>query len=250
MEILALAVTAIAGVAMGAINNVAGGAGVLALLAFEHLHGLPLSLANPSSRVAAVAIGTFSFLGFWRAGRRPPPRAWLQALLAVPGALLGSNLALQLPDLAFRGYLAAMLVLLLRQQLKAAPIGEQPQRPAWVAALGCFLIGLHMGFAQIGTGLVAALVLAGAYRRDMIAVNMAKSTVVITTSLASAGTFVWSGNIVWVPALTLAAGAAIGSYLASHWSVAKGNAAISRVVVVIAALTLVEQLWQIGRALW
>ena len=143
MEILALAITAIAGVAMGAINNVAGGAGVLALLAFEHLHGLPLSLANPSSRVAAVAIGTFSFLGFWRAGRRPPPRAWLQALLAVPGALLGSNLALQLPDLAFRGYLAAMLVLLLRQQLKAAPIGEQPQRPAWVAALGCFLIGLN-----------------------------------------------------------------------------------------------------------
>lgn len=103
MEILVLALTALAGVAMGAINNVAGGAGVLALLAFEHLHGLPLPLANASSRVAAVAIGTFSFLGFLRAGRRPPPRAWGQGLLAVPGSLVGSALALELPDLAFRG---------------------------------------------------------------------------------------------------------------------------------------------------
>jgi uncharacterized membrane protein YfcA len=250
LEILVLALTALAGVAMGAINNVAGGAGVLALLAFVHLHGMPLPLANASSRVAAVAIGTFSFLGFLRAGRRPPPRAWLQGLLAVPGSLLGSALALELPDLAFRSYLAAMLVLLLRQQLKPAPPSEPAPRPAWLAALGCFLIGLHMGFAQIGTGLVATLVLASAYRRDLIAVNMAKSTVVITTALASVGTFAWHGNIVWAPALVLAAGAAVGSYLASHWSVAKGSAAIARVVVVIAVLTLLEQLWQIAIALW
>lgn len=246
MEVLALTLTAIAGVAMGAINNVAGGAGVLALLAFEHLLGMPLALANPSSRVAAVAIGTFSFLGYRAAGVRPMRTAWLQAALAVPGALLGSHLALNLPDLAFRGYLAAMLVLLLRQQLRPRPALPAQPRPAWLAALGCLLIGLHMGFAQIGTGLVATLVLASAYQRDMIAVNMAKATVVITTSLASVGTFAHAGNIVWLPACILAAGAGLGSYLASHWSVAKGSAAISRVVVVIATLTLLEQCWQIA----
>jgi uncharacterized membrane protein YfcA len=102
-----------------------------------------------------------------------------------------------------------------------------------------------MGYVQVGTGLVATLVLAQAYDRDLLAVNAAKSVIVIVTSIASAGTFAVTGSIVWIPALALAVGAAFGSYFASHWSVAKGSDAVRRVVVVIAVLTLVEQLRQI-----
>src|SRR5262245_51742726 len=61
----------VAGAAMGWINNVAGGAGVFALWAFQYAGGLELRIANPTARVAAVAIGLFSFLGYLRAGRRP-----------------------------------------------------------------------------------------------------------------------------------------------------------------------------------
>jgi uncharacterized membrane protein YfcA len=68
LDPVAAAVTVLAGLLMGAINNVAGGAGVLGLMAFEHAFGLPLAVANPSTRVAAVAIGTFACLGFLRAG--------------------------------------------------------------------------------------------------------------------------------------------------------------------------------------
>ena len=56
----AIAITVVAGIAMGAINNLAGGAGVLGLLAFEYLWGLPLDIANPSTRIAAIAIGAFA----------------------------------------------------------------------------------------------------------------------------------------------------------------------------------------------
>ena len=64
MDWLPIALTVVAGVAMGAINNLAGGAGVLGLLAFEHLFGLPLETANPSTRVAAVAVGSVFDGGF------------------------------------------------------------------------------------------------------------------------------------------------------------------------------------------
>ena len=53
---LAIAITVIVGIAMGAINNLAGGAGVLGLIVFEYVWGLPLAAANPSTRIAAVAI--------------------------------------------------------------------------------------------------------------------------------------------------------------------------------------------------
>ena len=245
-SIAAVSVTVVAGIAMGAINNVAGGAGVLGLLAFEYAWQMPLATANPSTRIAAVAIGVFAFLGFLRAGREVPGRAWWQGLVALPGALIGSRLALELPDLVFRSYLASVLVLLLRQQLRPLP-PKSPQAPRqWTGVLACFLIGLHMGYVQVGTGLVATLVLAHAYDRDLLTVNAVKSVLVIVTSLGSAGSFALADAIAWAPALALAAGAAVGSSFASHWSVARGAAAVRRVVVVIATLTLLEQLRQIA----
>jgi hypothetical protein len=243
--IAAVLVTIAAGLAMGAINNVAGGAGVLGLLAFEHAWGMPLELANPSTRIAAVAIGLFACLGFLRAGQPIPSRAWWQALLALPGAFAGSHLALALPDIVFRAYLAAVLVLLLWQQLRPRPAQPPAPPPPWVAALGCLLIGLHMGYVQVGTGLVTALVLAHAYGGDLLRVNAAKSILVIVTSLGSAGSFAAAGSIAWGPSIALAAGAGLGSYAASHWSVAKGTRAIRRVVVVLAVLTLLDQLQHI-----
>ena len=53
------------------------------------------------------------------------------------------------------------------------------------------------------------------------------------------------GAITWPPAIALAIGCGIGSYLASHWSVKKGADWVRRVVVVIASLALLEQLRQI-----
>jgi len=250
VDLLPLAITVVAGIAMGAINNVAGGAGVLGLLAFEYAFGLPLGIANPSTRIAAVAIGAFAALGFLRAGHRIPPRAWLQGLAGIPGALIGSQLAIGLPDIVFRVYLAAVLVLLLVQQLRhAAKPATSPRQATWLGFFGCFVIGLHMGYVQVGTGLVAAFVLASAYDRDLLAVNAAKSVIVITTSITSATCFVSAGAIDWTPAIALAIGCGAGSYAASHWSVAKGSDSIRRVVVVIASLTLLDQLRHIVLAI-
>ena len=87
----------------------------------------------------------------------------------------------------------------------------------------------------------------------MLAVNAAKGVVVITSSVASLTGFalapvLLAGQapvIAWGPAACLAVGTAIGSFLASKWTVDKGAASVRRVVVVIAALSLVEQLVQI-----
>ena len=185
MDFAAIALTVVAGLAMGAINNIAGGAGVLGLLAFEYGFGLPLQTANPSTRLAAVAVGCFAFLGFLRAGQKIPKAALTQAVIALPGALCGAYLALDLPDLIFRSYLAFVMVLLLWQQLRGIPSNPRPAS-SWARAFGCFMIGLHMGYVQVGTGLMATLVLARAYDRDLLAVNAAKSIVVLITATPSA----------------------------------------------------------------
>ena len=84
MDLAAILITTTAGVAMGFINTIAGGAGVFALWAFQYACGLPLSMANPTTRLGAVGVGLFAWLGFLRAGVVAPARAWRLAMFAVP----------------------------------------------------------------------------------------------------------------------------------------------------------------------
>jgi uncharacterized membrane protein YfcA len=250
VDALAIAVTVTAGIAMGAINNLAGGAGVFGLIAFEHACGLPLAVANPSLRPAGLCVGLFSFLGYARAGQRVPLATWLQSLWAVPGAPIGSWLALHLPDVVFWLYLAAVLGLLLWQQTRR-PATDKPVRtfPAWVGPLSCFCIGIHMGYAQVGVGLLSTLMLSASFGRDLLGITAAKSTIVVVTAIASIATF-WSADAMAVqPALWLALGTSIGAYQASRWAVAKGSAAVRAVVIAVTALMLAWSLVKIAQLL-
>src|SRR5688572_10021320 len=114
---------------MGAINNVAGGAGIIALWAFQYACGLPLAVANPSSRLGAIGVGLFAWLGFLRGGVRPGPGAWRLALCAVPGAFAGNLLALRADDLLFRCYLATVLAVLLVLQFRPRHTTGKPHAP-------------------------------------------------------------------------------------------------------------------------
>ena len=245
MDLLPILITFIAGLAMGAINNVAGGAGVLGLLSFEYACGMPLSIANPTTRISAVAIGLFSFLGYLRSGHSPSAKAWLISLAAIPGAWLGTELALELPDLVFRTYLSLIMLALLWQMLHKPSKRAQSPKHSWLAPFSCFLIGLHLGYAQVGTGLLAILLFTSTYSRDLITVNAAKSTAVILASVTSLLGFSTVHVIEWQPGLWLAAGTAIGSFYASRWAVAKGSEAIRKVVIGIAILTLAVQVTHI-----
>lgn len=258
MDFAALLITTVAGVAMGFINNIAGGAGVFALWSFQYACGLPLWMANPTTRLGAIGVGLFAWLGFLRAGVKAPARAWRLALFAIPGAFAGNLLALKAPDLLFRVYLATVLVLLLVQQNRAKKKPHDDAVREWIGAPGCFLIGVHMGFAQIGTGFLCALVLLTSYSKDFVQANVAKSVVVITSSIASLTGFVLAPMlfesqppvIAWGPAVALAVGTATGSFLASRWTVNRGSGAVQRFVLAIAVLALVEQFVQIALLLF
>jgi uncharacterized membrane protein YfcA len=82
---------------MGAINNMAGAAGAIGLIALEMAGGLGTVTANASLRLGALAIGIAGLVGFKSRGQAIPPRAWIYGLLAIPGAIAGAWLAVTLP---------------------------------------------------------------------------------------------------------------------------------------------------------
>lgn len=238
----------VTGIVVGAVNNLAGAAGALGLIALEEVAGMGPLQANATLRPSAVAVGVMGWLGFRSRGRSVPPRMWRYAMVAAPGAALGAWGAVNLPVWVFRGYLAAILLYVLAQQFRnrASSLTAVATHDAipWQRAAAFVFIGLHMGFVQVGTGLICIAALTAVHSRDLVQVNTAKMTLVIVSSITAVLCLALSDDLVWLPALQLTAGAALGSFFASRWSVSKGHGSLRIVVVAITLIVLARLAWQ------
>jgi uncharacterized membrane protein YfcA len=245
LDALHAAAIAASGVFMGWINNLAGGGGALGIVAFEELAGMDAKSADINLRPSALAIGTAGFLGFRSRGTAVPARAWWLGTVAVPGSLLGSYLAIELPVWILRSTLAVILLLVLWQQLSPRRLVPRKTEASFATTLAWFtLMGAHLGFVQVGAGLLTLIALVHLGARDLIWINSVKSAVVILTSAVSVGYFTLHGQIDWPPALCLASGCAVGSFLASRWSVDKGSAGVRWMVIAITVAVLLRLAWQ------
>ena len=234
---------------MGFINNLAGAGGLIGLMALDLAAGLVPTEANAALRPAALAIGISGLLGFASMGQLVPWKAWGYGLAAIPGAVAGSLLVVTLPEWAYHGALLAVVTAVLIQQLRrpSAPSHSSGPPSTGLGLLLFTLVGLHMGFLQVAVGLLIMMTLSRMHSRDLVAVNAAKTAIVICTAGASTMSLAIADAIDWRPALWLALGAAVGSFAASRWTLAKGHGAV-RIVVLLVCLALLLRL--AFRAFW
>jgi uncharacterized membrane protein YfcA len=239
-----------AGLALGFINNLAGAAGVIGLVALEGLTGMSTMDANASLRLSAVAVALAGMVGFSTKGQKIPRKMWGYSLLTIPGAVGGALMVHSDFELLFRVIVMAILTVILLQQLhnrgqNENPTNPQKSTPWWLLVILFSYLGAHMGFLQIAAGLVAIFTLSIVHSRDLVQINTAKMAVVLTAATASSITLACTDRITWGPALTMAAGAAIGSFTASRWSVSKGHNAVRAVVILICLAVLIRMLYQL-----
>jgi uncharacterized protein len=239
----------VTGFAVGWINNLAGAAGALGLIAFDWLLGMDVMAANAAIRPSALGIGLGGLIGFLSKKQEIPTKMWAYALLTVPGAVLGSFLVRPELELLFQLTLGALLLVVLGQSFAnksgGDTHGERAPSPLWLLLLLFSWLGAHMGFIQVGTGLVSIFILSIVHSRDLVRVNAAKMVFVLIAAVTSNVTLAIQDKIVWGPALYLAAGAGVGSFLASRWSVKKGHGAVRFVVIGICVVVIVRLAFQI-----
>ena len=97
-----------------------------------------------------------------------------------------------------------------------------------------------MGFLQVAVGLLIMTILSRTHSRDLVAINAAKTAIVISTAGASTLSLAIADAIDWRPALWLALGAAVGSFTASRWTLAKGHGAVRAVVLLVCLALLLR----------
>lgn len=236
---------ALAGIAAGFLNVLAGGGSLLTLPVLVLL-GLPAGVANGTNRLAVVSQSIAGVIAYRRAGKLTTEALGPVVIPTVLGAACGATLAAwaipeSLLEPALLGAMVVMAVVMtVKPSLVAPDETETPvswrERP-WALA-GLFGAGLYGGFAQAGVGFLLLAVLGGALRFDVVRANALKLVCTALFGVVALAIFVYADQVEWVAATVLAIGTVIGSQLGVRFAV-KASAKVLRWIVLVAVVASV-----------
>lgn len=248
MEVYEYLLIIIVGFAAGFLNTVAGGGSLISLPILIFL-GLPSVVANATNRVAILVQNVFAVGGFRSKGvDLPMPYSLYLALVSLFGGFIGAKLAINIDDELFNRILAIIMVLVVLSIAfdSRKKNGVQEERMSVKAqALGIFsffFLGIYGGFIQAGIGFLVIAALRFANRMSLVKINYIKVFAALIYTGVAVAVFAWEGKINWWLGFILAIGHAGGGWVASRWSVNKGDVWIKRVLV-LAVIILAIKLW-------
>ncbi len=241
---------AVAGVAAGFLNVMAGGGSLLTLPALLLL-GLPADQANATNRLSIVSQSATGVWAFARGGKLDTGAIAPILLPTMAGSLIGALAASRVPvdllEYVLVGAMMAMATLLLVHP-RAVTAGADEQ-PRWhdrrlAGAAGLFAAGLYGGFVQAGVGFILLSVLGGVLRYDLMRANALKLVCTAVFGAVALTVFVLAGDVVWLPAALLAVYTVIGSQLGVRFALRAPEALIRWVIFAAVIGTCVAALVQ------
>jgi uncharacterized membrane protein YfcA len=239
MEAWYFPLLAIAGIAVGFLNVMAGGGSLISLPILIFL-GLEPAMANGTNRVAILIQNVTAVSSFRSQGYSEIRRSLGLALCTVPGAVAGAFAAVVVDPVLFKKILGVVLVaavvLILRRRPSTADEDPRASRPL-LAHLAMVGVGFWGGFLQAGVGFLIMPILYQLLRLDLIRVNMHKVFIVGIYTIPALLVFALQAKVWWVGGLVLAIGNAAGAWLATRVTITQGERAI-RVVFVAAVIAM------------
>jgi uncharacterized membrane protein YfcA len=237
-----------AGLVAGVLNTLAGGGSLLTLPLLLWI-GLPAPVANGSNRISLILQNVSGTWNFHRSGRLHWPTALLLGACAVPMALLGAWVAVDIDDHWFRRILVAILVVSIVVVARGRGNGGELSEPVERLKLAAWfvVVGFYAGFIQAGLGFALLALLHGLGQLDLVRSNAIKVTMVLMCQLAALMVFALADSVDWSAGLALAAGSASGAAIAVRLQVRKGSQWVRRIILVLlgtfAAILILQELF-------
>lgn len=232
---------------IAAFLNTVGGGGSLFSVPILTFIGLPITMANATSRVAILFQNIFAVGGFRSKGIELPwPYAIYLGLASLGGGVLGSFLASTMSDAVFKKIFVVVMIfsvgLVLFDPFKSKGDEKLSGKHQMIGAFLFLFIGVYGGFVQAGIGFLVIAVLSLVNNLSLVKSNYVKVFAAIVYTGVSVMVFTWQDKIDWFTGLILAIGHALGGWYASRWSVKAGEVWIKRVMVV-SVIAMAIALW-------
>tara|TARA_R110002073_G_scaffold312586_1_gene484083 strand:- start:8542 stop:9339 length:798 start_codon:yes stop_codon:yes gene_type:complete len=237
----------VVGLIAGAINILAGGGSLLTLPMLIFL-GLPPNIANGTNRIAIIIQNIFAVKGFQSKGVTVFPYSIYLAISALIGAIIGANLAVDIKGETFNKILGIIMVILViymifnRKTSSKGLLERITGKHFWIGIVAFFFVGIYGGFIQAGVGFIMLLFLSSINHYSLVKSNAIKVFVALIYSIAAVAVFAYNDAINWKYGFILSIGNATGGWIASRWSVNKGDGFIKKVLIIM-ILAMAVKLW-------
>lgn len=247
MDFLEIAFLIGIGLAAGFINTVAGGGSLLTLPVLIFM-GLPPAVANGTNRIALVLQNIIGVAGFKSKGIFVFPYSLWLGISSLLGAILGAHFSVQIRGELFNQILAVVMVgvvlITVFNPIKNpdAAIERLGKKHQWIGIIIFFFVGIYGGFIQAGVGFLIMGALTFINKVSLVKANSIKVFVVLTYTISALIVFIVEGSINWIYGLTLALGNMTGAWVASRWSVRKGDKWI-RWFMIVMVTAMAIKLW-------
>ncbi|MGV8945624.1 MAG: sulfite exporter TauE/SafE family protein [Lutibacter sp.] len=235
------------GFVAGVINTFAGGGSLLTLPVLIFL-GLPPNVANATNRIGVFFQSISTTAGFKSKGIKTFPFSIYISISALIGALIGAQIAVDIKGETFNKILAILMVLVViymvfNHKYKQFNLLERSTgKHLWLSIFLFFFVGIYGGFIQAGAGFIMLLLLSSINNFSLVKSNAIKVTVTLVFTVASLVIFLANGKINWKYGLLLAIGSAVGGWLASRWSVKKGDGLV-KIFMIVMVVFMAIKLW-------
>ena len=221
LSIIDLLLAAIAAVAAGAVNALAGGGTLITfpILTFLGIPAVTANVTNTSADSPGCLGGTRSQ---WNELLAQKNRLWLIVPAGIVGGVLGGFLLLQTGERLFRELvpyliLLASVLLAIQDPVRAwlvRRMGEghsaRLEKTAW---LPVGLASIYGGYFGAGLSVIVLAALGLTLEDSLNRLNALKQAVAFSVNVAAAIFFLFSGQVIWSAALVMAVGALIGGML-------------------------------------
>lgn len=212
---------AIAALAAGAVNALAGGGTLITFPTLTFL-GVPAVAANVTNTVALCPGyfgGTLAQKNDLQGQRK---RLWLLLPAAVLGGVFGGFLLLQSGEKLFRNLVPYLIL------LASALLAVQDPVRAWLTKrmnagkggglegrtwLPVTLASVYGGYFGAGLSVIVLSALGLTLEDSLTRLNALKQAIAFAVNVAAAVFFLFSGQVVWSAALVMAVGALLGGWL-------------------------------------
>jgi uncharacterized membrane protein YfcA len=212
---------ALAALAAGAINALAGG-GTLITFPMLVAVGVPAVAANITNTVALCPGYFGGTLAQWNDLRGQKNRLWLIVPAGIAGGVLGGFLLLQTGEKLFKDLVPYLILLAsgllaIQDPVRAwlmRHMGEHHE--TWLEKLTWLPVGLasiYGGYFGAGLSVIVLSALGLTLEDTLTRLNALKQAIAFSVNVAAAIFFLFSGQVVWSAALVMAVGALIGGTL-------------------------------------
>ena len=247
MQYLDYAILILAGFGAGFINTIAGGGTLLTLPTLIFI-GLPPAVANGTNRVAILIQTFFAIRGFKSKQVSTYPFSLYLGIAAFFGSFIGARIAVDIKGELFNRILAIIMIVVValiafQPKLNLNQLQERLQgKYLWVSVIAFFFLGIYGGFINAGIGFLMLLWLPYVNRMSLLRSNATKVFVVCLYTVSAVIMFAYHDKINWFYGFVLAIGNASGAWIASRWSVNKGDGII-KIFVVVMVVIMAVKLW-------